>query len=230
MLAQMQDQVGELDAGPRQRASGTERLCAVSGATRPVTEMIRFVVSPEGDAVPDVKKKLPGRGLWITATRQSLAEAIKRKVFARGFRRDVRVAPDLIEQTERLIERSALDALAIAHKAGKVAIGFGKVEAALAREPVAALIHASDAAADGSRKLNAAADRRLERETGAEGGALARVESLTSAQLDLAFGRSNVIHAALLAGPESETFLARLERLERFRTGTSGRPDQHEQR
>jgi uncharacterized protein len=226
MLADVQDQTGELDGGPRARAAETERLCAVSGAKRPVADMIRFVVSPEGAAVPDVKRRLPGRGLWVTATRQSLADAVKRRVFARGFRRDVRVAGDLVEMTERLIERAAFDALAMAHKAGKVAIGFGKAEAALAHERVAALIHAADAAPDGSRKLNAAAQRR----SGPETAGTAVIETFTSAQLDLAFGRSNVVHAALLAGPESETFLARLARLERFRTGMSGRPDRHEPR
>jgi predicted RNA-binding protein YlxR (DUF448 family) len=230
MLAQVQDHAGELDAGPRGRAAGSERLCAVSGATKPVAEMIRFVVSPDGAAVPDLKKKLPGRGLWITATRQSLAEAVKRKVFARGFKRDVRVSADLVDLTEQLIERAALDALAIVRKAGKAAIGFAKTETAIDHERVVALIHASDAAADGSRKLNAAAERRFGRESGGETAGLARVETLTSVQLDLAFGRSNVIHAALLAGPESETFLARFNRLERFRTGTSGRPDRHEPR
>ena len=222
----VQDHVDELDTGPRARVAGAERLCAVSGAKRPVADMIRFVVSPDGAAVPDLKRRLPGRGLWVTATRQSLADAVKRKVFARGFRREVRVAGDLVDRTESLLERAVLDALAIAHKAGKVAIGFGKAEAALAHEPVVGFIHAASAAADGSRQLNAAARRRF----GPELGGLALVETLTSAQLDLAFGRSNVIHAALLAGPESETFLARFQRLERFRTGASGSHDKLEPR
>jgi hypothetical protein len=226
MLAQIQDQIAELDRGPRAKAAGAERHCAVTGTVKPVADMIRFVIAPDGAVVPDLKRRLPGRGLWITATRQSLLEAIKRKAFARGFRRDARVAGDLVETTERLLERAALEALAIAHKAGKVAIGFAKTEAALAHERVAALVHAADAANDGTRKLNAAAQRRY----GPESAGTAQVETLTSAQLDLAFGRSNVVHAALLAGPESDTFLARLDRLERFRTGTSGRPDRLEPR
>jgi predicted RNA-binding protein YlxR (DUF448 family) len=225
MLAETQNHVAELDAGPRARAAGSERLCAATGSVKPVAEMIRFVVSPDGAAVPDLKRKLPGRGLWITATRQALAEAVKRRAFARGFKRDIRVTDDIIGMTEGLIERAALDALAIAHKAGKVAIGFGKAEAALARGPVVGLIHAASAAPDGSRKLNAALGRRFGQE---QSSGIAPIEAFTSAQLDLAFGRSNVIHAALLAGPESETFLARVDRLERFRTGVSGRPGRHE--
>jgi predicted RNA-binding protein YlxR (DUF448 family) len=208
------------DTGPRKVAPGTQRFCAATGEVRPVDEMIRFVVGPDGAAVPDLKRRLPGRGIWITATRPALETAVARKAFSRGFKRDVRVAGDLVAATERLIERAALDALAMCHKAGKVAIGFAKVDAALARDRVAALLNAAEAAPDGTRKLAAALHRR---EDAAE---IAVLGTFTSMQLDLALGRSNVIHAALLAGPESETFLARAARLERFRTGPMpGLPD-----
>src|SRR5215470_7232751 len=113
-----------LDAGPRKAAPGAERYCAATHEVKPVEEMIRFVVAPDGAAVPDLKRRLPGRGIWITATRQALDAAIARKAFSRSFKREVRVAPDLAEVTERLIAQAALDALAICHKAGKVAIGF----------------------------------------------------------------------------------------------------------
>src|SRR5215813_4976085 len=201
-----------LDAGLHKRAPGTQRFCAASGAVRPVDEMIRFVVGPDGAAVPDLKRRLPGRGIWITATRQALRSAIARKAFARAFKRDVRLASDLVEATERLLERAALDALAICHKAGKLAIGFANADAALARARVVALLNAAEAAPDGTRKLAAALRRR------ADAAEIAVIDAFTSAQLDLALGRSNVIHAALLAGPESETFLARTARLDYFRT------------
>ncbi len=218
MLAQVHDRgdADELDTGPRSGAAGTSRLCALTGQVMPVGDLLRFVVAPDGSVVPDLKRRLPGRGLWITASRQALTDAVKRRIFARGFKREVRALPDLVDLTERLSERAALDALAMAHKAGLVAAGFAKTEAALMRDRVAALINASDAAADGSRKLAAALHRRQ------DGDEVPVVDALSSAQLDLAFGRSNVIHAALLAGPESETFLARVSRFERFR---SGRPE-----
>jgi predicted RNA-binding protein YlxR (DUF448 family) len=202
-----------LDAGPRRTAAGIERTCVATGTVRPVDEMIRFVVAPDGRPVADLKRRLPGRGIWVTATRAALRTAVARKTFARSFKRDVAPAPDLVEATERLIEASALAALAIAHKAGRVAIGFAKTEAALARQPVAALIHAADAAAEGVRKLEAALQWRD------TPGKVANVRAFTSAQLDLALGRSNVVHAALLAGRESEMFLTRVERLARFRDG-----------
>jgi predicted RNA-binding protein YlxR (DUF448 family) len=226
MLAQVKDRahVEELDTGPRSRTPGAERFCAATGAVKPVNDMIRFVVAPDGAVLPDLRRRLPGRGLWVTATRHALGEAVRRRVFARGFKRDVRVSPDLVETTEQLLARAALDALAIAHKAGKVAIGSAKAEAALEEARVAALINASDAAPDGSRKLLAAVRRRE------DAAGITVVEAFTSAQLDLAFGRSNVIHAALLAGPESETFLARLGRFERFRSGCPGDQSGREKR
>jgi predicted RNA-binding protein YlxR (DUF448 family) len=188
-------------------------MCAVTREIRPLSELIRFVVGPDGAAVPDVKTKLPGRGLWITASREALGEAIKRKVFGRGFKREVRLPPDLADQTERLLERAVLDALAMAGKAGSVAAGFAKTEAALEHEEVIAVLHAAGASADGVRKLQARAQRYR------SGVPPAEIGFLTTAQLDLALSRPNVVHAALLAGPASETFLARCRRLERFRTG-----------
>jgi uncharacterized protein len=208
--AQEHETAVELDRGPH--AGERTRMCAVSRTVRPISELIRFVVGPDGTVVADVKNKLPGRGLWVTATRQALDEAIKRKVFARGFKREVRLPPDLAERTEQFLERAVLDALAIAGKAGAVAPGFAKTEAALEREEVIAVLHAAGAAADGTRKLWASTRRR-------EGETPAEIGFLTTAQLDLALNRPNVVHAALLAGPASETFLARCRRLEWFRTG-----------
>ena len=201
----------ELDRGPHGRELA--RLCVATRAVRPVEELIRFVIGPDGEVMPDLKRKLPGRGVWVTATRSALADAIRRKAFGRGFKRDVQVPSDLIARTERLLESAALDALAIAGKSGLVAAGFGKTEAALEREQVIAVIHAAEASPDGLRKLDAALRRRPADHP------IPKIQILTSAQLDLALGRPNVVHAALLAGRASDTFLARVRRLERFRTG-----------
>ena len=149
-----QTQESALDLGPHKTAPGTQRFCAATGAVRPVDEMIRFVMSPDGVAVPDLKRRLPGRGMWITATRQALHAALERNAFARAFKRDVRVTPDVVDTTERLIERTALEALAICHKAGKVAIGFSNVAAALARARVVAVCNAAEAAPDAAARLS----------------------------------------------------------------------------
>jgi uncharacterized protein len=207
----------ELDSGPRTGRSATVRMCAVTRQVRPIDELIRFVVSPQGEVVPDLKRKLPGRGLWVSASRQAVAEAVRRNQFGKGFRREVRAAPTLATDTEALLERSAVEALAMAAKAGQVVSGFSKVEDALrqSQAQIQALIHASDGAADGIRKLDA-----LVRQNGGindESNQFPVVTALTSEQLDLALGRSNVIHAALLAGPASKTFLSRSQILVRYR-------------
>jgi uncharacterized protein len=212
MLAQADP---DLDDGPRTQKSATTRMCAVSREVRPLDELIRFVVAPTGEVIPDLKRKLPGRGLWISASRRSVAEAVRRHQFSKGFKRDVRVAPTLPTDTEALLVRSVTEALAMAAKAGQVVAGFGKVEDALNRNETAALIHASDGAADGIRKLDAIVRQRGEKR--GESPVMAVVNVLTSEELDLALGRSNVIHAALLAGPASKTFLSRCQMLVRYR-------------
>jgi uncharacterized protein len=193
------------------------RCCAVSRSLRPVGELIRFVVSPDGVVLADIKRKLPGRGLWVTAQRSTVREAVRRQAFARGFRREVAVAPDLAERVETQLTQAALDALAIAAKASRAVSGFVAVNAALTQEEVAALLHAKEATPDGIRKLAAALARR-------PAGAPAVVSLFTSPQLDLALGRSNVIHAALLPGRESDGFLVRCASLERFRRDDGGAP------
>ena len=205
----------ELDNGPRTDRSATMRMCAVSREQRPVDELIRFVLSPQGEVVPDLKRKLPGRGLWITASRARVAEAVRRNQFSRGFKRDVRAAQSLASDTENLLVRSAVEALAMAAKAGQVVPGFAKVEEALAGGEARALIHASDGAADGIRKLDAIVRQRAGNH--GESAVFPVVTALTSAQLDLALGRANVIHAALLAGPAGKTFLSRSQILVRYR-------------
>jgi hypothetical protein len=209
----------DLDNGPRTERAATTRMCAVTREVRPVDELIRFVVSPQGDVIPDLKRKLPGRGLWVSASHQVVAEAVRRNQFGKGFKRDVRVTPALAADTEALLARSSIEALAIAAKAGQVISGFSKVEGALiqrqVRASIRALIHASDGAADGIRKLEAIVRQNVG--NGDESYEFPIVTALSSEQLDLALGRSNVVHAALLAGPASKTFLSRSHVLVRYR-------------
>jgi len=221
----------EADHGPRTDRSVTMRMCAVSREVRPIDDLIRFVVDPSGEVMADLKRKLPGRGLWISANRHTVAEAVRRHQFSRGFKRDVRVAATLAADTEGLLERFVIEALAIAAKAGQAICGFGKVADALGRHDPAirALIHACDGASDGTRKLNALASQNLG--NGAKSAEIEVITALTSKQLDLALGRTNVIHAALLAGPASKTFLSRSHKLVQYRMaddgGTAGKTAQN---
>ena len=193
------------------RKASTERTCVVTRQTLPVDALIRFVVAPDGAVVPDLRRRLPGRGVWVTADAEHVARAERKGLLTRAFDVGARVEPGLAERVDRLLLAAATGALALARKAGTVVAGTAKVEAALARESVVGLIHAAEAGADGAAKLDSAARRRF----GDSG--LPVIRSLTGEDLDLAFGRTNVIHAALLAGPASTNLLARIRDLDRFR-------------
>ena len=214
----------DLDNGPRTDKSATMRMCAVTREVQPIDDLIRFVVSPQGEVIADLKRKLPGRGLWVTASRRAVAEAVRRNQFSKGFKREIRPSPTLAAETETLLVRSVIEALAMVGKSGQVVAGFSKVESALEQRQAVVLIHACDGAADGIRKLDAIA--RQNGKNSDESAEFPVVTVLTSEQLDLALGRSNVIHAAVLAGPASRTFLSRSQILVRYRMadddGTAG--------
>jgi predicted RNA-binding protein YlxR (DUF448 family) len=186
----------------------TERTCIVTREQKPVAAMIRFVVAPDGEVVADLRRRLPGRGVWVTAKSALVATAEKKHLFQRGFGEPVKVAPGLAERVAAQLEAAAESALSLARKAGSAVAGFGKVEAALAGGTVVGLVHAREASPDGVAKLRAAAKR--------TGLAPEIVGVFRSEQLDLAFGRANVIHAALLAGPASDNVLARVRALTAF--------------
>lgn len=187
------------------RLRHSERTCIVTRAVAPADALIRFVVAPDGAVVPDFRRRLPGRGIWVTARADHVETAERRRLFARVHGGPVMVEPGLAERVERGFASAALAALSLARKAGSVVSGFTKVEAALANGKVVGIIHAPDAGADGIAKLAAAARRRL----GSEEPAIIRC--FTRADLDLAFGRTNVVHAALLAGSASQNLLTRVE-------------------
>lgn len=202
-------------AVPRQ-TQPTERQCAVTREVHPVDDLIRFVLAPDGSVVADLKRDLPGRGVWVSATRRAVEAAEKKRVFARGFKADVRVEPGLADRVDERLQAQALGLLGLARKAGQVVTGFAKVEAALKKDDVAALVHAGDAAEDGIRKLAAIRVARF----GPAGGPPV-FRCFASGQLDLALGRANVIHAALLAGRASESFVKRACALDRFRADSA---------
>jgi len=204
------DHIEARDAGPK--AAGTERLCVVARVAKPVDDLLRFVAGPDGTLAPDIKRKLPGRGVWVTASRRALETAVRRGAFARSLKESIRIPADLPDLVDRLLARVALDALAIANKAGRVVAGFERVGSALKADRLAALIHATEASPEGVRKL-----------AGVQTGApVPLVRTFTASQLGLALGRPNVIHAALLGGREGDSFLARWRTLERYRANDDG--------
>lgn len=201
------DQDGEADGSPL-------RLCAVSRAQKPPDDLIRFVLAPDGTIVPDLARRLPGRGVWVGSTRETVQAAIRQKVFARSLKQPVSVPDDLADRIERLMAKRLGEAISIANKAGLLIAGFGKVEELIARGEAAILIHAADGARDGAAKL----DRKFKALRGPEPATEATVSDLTGLELDLAIGRSNVVHAATSEGGASRRILHEAGRLRRYRS------------
>ena len=187
-----------------------ERRDIVTGEVMPENRLIRFVAAPDGSVVPDVAAKLPGRGLWVSASRDAIATAVEKKLFARAAKANVTAATDLPARTEAALVSRMLGDLGLARRSGALILGFDNVLRALdgARPPLV-MVEAHDGSSDGKRKLyNAAHARELKPQL---------VECLTSAELGLALGRENVIHAAVQPGGLAERLTFDAERLQGFR-------------
>lgn len=187
------------------RKSDPERRCLVTRAVRDKGSLIRFVVDPGGVVTPDLEGRLPGRGLWISAERQVLEQAVAKRLFGRAARRSVTVPDDLVDRIETMMARRCIELLALARRAGLTVAGFEKVRARLKAGHAALLIAASDGAADGRGKLRALAPE------------LPIVDALDAAQIGAAFGRDHLVHAVLAPGALTDRLHSELARLEGVR-------------
>lgn len=191
------------------------RQCALTRSELPTRDLIRFVAGPGDTIYPDLARKLPGRGIWITADRASISAAIKSRAFARSLKRKIEVPENLADLVERQLTQRTIEALALANKAGLVVCGFDKVNTRLDRERIAVLAHGSDAARDGRDRL----DRKLKAIAAERGFKPIIIDILTIDEMSLAMGRSNVVHAALTPGGAADRFGGEAESLARFRAG-----------
>lgn len=192
--------------------SVVERRCIVTGEVLGIDHLIRFAVTPEGLVVPDVMAKLPGRGMWVTARRCAVEEAVAKNKFSRSAKARLSTCSDLAETTEARLRRRALDILGLARKAGLVISGLTRIDEKANSTRSSALegfVHASDGGLDGNQRLI-----RL-----AKGRPL--IELFSREQLSLALGGENVVHAALITGGLTESFLKEAKRLDGFLSGSS---------
>ncbi len=183
----------------------SERRCVVHGESAPKEGLIRFVVGPEGEIVPDLAERLPGRGIWVSAERAALQTAVKKNLFSRAARAPVKASPDLPDQIEALLVKRLVEAIGMARKSGLAVCGFEKTREAASRGKLAALFAASDGAEGGKSKLRPLAGERP------------IIAALSSDELGLAFGREFVIHAALENGGASDRAIREGLRLQGFR-------------
>lgn len=190
----------------------TERQCLVTRQILPKAEMIRFVLAPDGQVVPDLKQRLPGRGVWVTARYDIIQTAAQKGMFARGLKEKTQDCGMLAALVSEQLEKSCLSALSMTRKAGQIVTGFAKVESTIAQSPLMGLLHAADAAEDGKKKLAQALRRRY-----GSDDRVPVIRLFSAQELSTALGQGNVVHAALLAGSASKSFLEQARMLEAFR-------------
>ena len=180
--------------------------------------MIRFVVGPDDVLVPDTDAKAEGRGVWVTLGEKFVAEAMKKKAFARSLKTPVTVPDDLVALTRLRLEQRFVSSLQMAKKSGQLLTGAMKVKAALETGEAIALVTATDAADDGRKKMMATlkASSKAAEEQGLPGADRPHFELLDSAQLGLALGIESVIHAAPTQGAAGKVAVKRAERLARY--------------
>jgi hypothetical protein len=187
-----------------------ERRCIVSGESDTAAHLIRFALSPDGVVTPDVAAKLPGRGAWVSARRESVAQAVKKGAFARAFKASVKAPEDLPGLTETLLVRRCLDLLGLANRAAALASGATKVEAAFRARPSFLMVEAIDGAQEGREKL-------MSLHIGLWGAPPPAVACFSADEMGVALGRERVIHATLLQERMALVWAAEIGRLAGFR-------------
>ena len=189
---------------PKDRENGPERKCIATGEVRPVDKLVRFVVGPEGQVVPDLAGKLPGRGIWVSATPDALTKAATKGLFARAAKQPVKVPDDLANLVEVQLGKRVIDLISLARKGGYAVAGYEKVKSLLQMEDASVLIQASDGSERGKSKLSTP-----------HGGKF--IGWLTADELGRAFGKQTTIHAALRAGGLSKRVVEEAMRLQGLR-------------
>ena len=203
----------DADLADEPELTGPVRLCALTRTEQKIDDLIRFGAGLDGVVVPDLALRLPGRGVWVSVSRTSVEQAVRRNVFAKSLKRNVTPPADLAERIDALMLKRVLEALSLANKAGLVIPGFAKVDEALETGRVAGLFHGKDGAADGTERL----DRKFNAISAANDYVGPIVSELTIDQISLAIGRSNVVHAAIISGGAAARLLDEARRLVRYR-------------
>ena len=186
-----------------------ERRCIVERSSKPKDQLIRFVLGPDNQVYPDLKHKLPGRGVWVSANRKLVEQALEKNLFARGFKARCTVSKDLAQTIDDQLEATCLGLLSMAKKAGQIVTGFDKVASRIKAGEVEILIAASDAADDGREKLERSYIK------ASNGGPV--INLFSSGQMNLVLGGANVIHAAITRGTMAKNILAAADKLALYR-------------
>ena len=195
-------------------ASTPERKCILTGAHGTRDSLIRLALDADGSVHADLGARAPGRGAWLSPDRALIATAAARGklrgALMRAFKTtSVTVPENLVETIAAGLERRALDRLGLENKAGNLIWGSDRIGEALQAGRVRLLLHADDAAADGSAKLDGKA-------RGAPNRVVSLILPADRARLSLALGRENVVHAAVCDGAAATRVIAAVDRWRAF--------------
>ncbi|MEO9779133.1 MAG: RNA-binding protein [Sedimentitalea sp.] len=194
----------------KDRSDGPDRKCIVTGEVQPKFGLVRFVLGPDGQVVPDILGKLPGRGVYVAADRAAVDKAVAKKLFARGLKTQVQIPEGLTDEVERQLARRVVDLISLARKSGAAVAGYEKVKDWLSKEEALILLQAVDGSGRGKSKLSTPHFGHY-------------IGWLTSDELGLAFGRETVIHAALASGGLAQRVVEEAQRLRGVRKTEGGK-------
>lgn len=212
------DTIGEPDRAGRRGQHVPERRCVLTGETASADRLVRLALGPDGQIGPDVLGKAPGRGAWIGVARDALETAMAKGKLKGALARTLKEArldipADLGERIAAQLERATLDRLGLEARAGTLLTGTDKIETAARSGKVALLLHASDAAADGRKKLAQAWRVGTDSEGSGQMGAILPADR---SALSMALGRENAVHLALTDPRAAERVNAVLRRWQFF--------------
>ncbi len=196
---------------PKDHSNGPERKCIATGDVLPKARLVRFVVGPDTQIVPDLTEKLPGRGIWVSADRAALDKAVGKGLFARAAKTKVTVPEGLVDLLEVMLSRRVVELISLTRKGGRAVAGYEKVKDWLLKETARVLIQASDGSERGKSKLSTP-----------YGGNY--IGWMTAEELGQAFGRQTVIHAALGDGGLSQRVVEEAARLKGLRVSAVDEP------
>jgi hypothetical protein len=195
---------------PKDRDDGPDRKCIATGDVQPKHGLVRFVVGPDDQVVPDILGKLPGRGIYVAADRAAIELAVQKNLFSRAAKRPVKVPEGLADEVEKQLARRVVDLISLQRKAGKAVAGYEKVKGWLQMEEAEVLVQAVDGSGRGKSKLSTPHYGHY-------------IGWLTADELGLAFGRQTVIHGALASGGLTQRVVEEAGRLKGVRVIEAGK-------
>lgn len=182
----------------------TTRKCIVTGQILAKEQLLRFTLLPDNNIIPDFKKKLPGKGVYVANSRTTLEKAIKNSLFAKALKTHAKSDINLLSQVELLLRKQALDFISLARKAGVMVCGMDKVKEALKKNNVAFLLEATDAGSDGHNKILSAAK------------GIEIFNLFTTEELDKELAKDNTVHMAFIKSSMAQATRESFVRLSSF--------------